>query len=112
MRLLAIAMSRHSWNHILCADDRAGRDGGNAAAGTARAAAGALNGERTEVVDLVTLLDLQSVVVAIRQRGGRGPDELATRRVLGQGLDGLEITRGALAQEDAHGLESSQYELV
>ena len=72
--------------------------------GCARAGAGALNAEGTEVVDLVALLDLESVVVAVGQRSRRSPDELAVACVGGQSLDILEVVGGTLAQDDAHGL--------
>lgn len=101
MRLLAIAMGKYVQSHILGAGNWAGRDGGGTAA---CAAAGTLDGEGTEVVDLVALLDLKSVVVAVGQGGGRSPDVLAAGRVRGQGLDGLEVTRWTLAQSDGHGL--------
>lgn len=109
VRLLAIAMGKYVWSNILGAGNWAGRDGGGTAA---CAAAGTLDGEGTEVVDLVTLLDLKSVVVAVGQGGGRSPDVLAAGRVRGQGLDGLEVTRGALAQSDGHGLWKSSVRAV
>ena len=70
----------------------------------ARAGAGTLDDEGTEVVDLVALLDLESVVVAVGQRSGRGPDELAVLRVAGQSLDILEVAGRTLTQDNAHGL--------
>jgi hypothetical protein len=96
--------------HLLCAGDRAGGNVGTRASARAGAGAGAgaragtLDGEGTEVVDLTTLLDLESVVVAVGKRGRGSPDELAVLRIAGQGLDILEIVGDALAQEDGHGL--------
>ena len=94
-------MKRRVAFHLLGAGNGASRDGHAAGAG---AGAGTLDSEGTEVVDLVALLDLESVVVAIGQRGRRSPDELAVARVGGQGLNILEVAGRTLAQDDAHGL--------
>lgn len=91
--------SRRVAFHLLGAGNGASRDGHAAGAG-----AGTLNNEGTEVVDLVALLDLESVVVAVGQRGRRSPDELAVACVGGQSLDILEVAGRTLAQDDAHGL--------
>ena len=86
---------------------RGRRHGGRHGAGLVGAGAGAstLNNEWAEVVDLVVLLDLESVVVAVGEGSRRGPDELAVLRVAGQDLDILEVTGKTLAQGDADGLE-------
>lgn len=84
--------------HLLGTGNGASRDG------RAGAGAGTLDDEGTEVVDLVALLDLESVVVAIGQGSRRGPDELAVACVGGQSLDILEVAGRTLAQDDAHGL--------
>jgi len=47
--------------------------------------------ERAEVVELVTLSDLERVVGAVCERSSWSPDELATSCSSGQGADGLEV---------------------
>ena len=84
--------------------DLLGAGHGASRGGHARAGAGTLDGERTKVVDLVTLLDLESVVVAVGQGSRGGPDELAVASVGGQSLDILEVAGRTLTQDDAHGL--------
>jgi hypothetical protein len=94
--------------NLLGAGGRASRNIGTRARARAGAGAGAgagtLDGEGTEVVELGTLLDLKSVVVAVGKRCRGSPDELAVGRIGGQSLDVLEVGRRALAQEDGHGL--------
>lgn len=84
--------------------DLLGAGHGASRGGHARAGAGTLDGERTKVVDLVTLLDLESVVVAVGQGSRGGPDELAVASVGGQSLDILEVVGRTLAQDDGHRL--------
>lgn len=85
--------------YLLGAGNGAGRDRHAAGAG-----AGTLDDEGTEVVDLIALLDLESVVVAVGQGSRRSPDELAVTRIGGQSLDILEVAGRALAQDDGHRL--------
>jgi hypothetical protein len=96
--LVVVIMLRSVACNLLGAGDGASRDG------HAGAGAGALDAEGTEVVDLVALLDLESVVVAVGQRSRRCPDELAVLCVGGESLDVLEVAGGTLAQDDADGL--------
>jgi len=57
--------------------------------------------EGTEVVELAALCDLERVVCAIRERGGWGPDELASSRRRGESAHSLEVAGEALAEDDS-----------
>jgi len=90
--------------YVLGAHGRGHRCAGHRHRVAGRRGAGALNKERTVVVYLAALADLERIVVVVREAGGRSPDVLATGGRGGKSRDGLEVVGAAFAKEDRHWL--------